>query len=263
MTIHRVGAMVYRHMVLYKRSLARLMEIFYWPVLDLLVWGFVTVYLQRSSVQLPHFVAYLLGALILWDVMFRSQQGVSISFLEEVWSRNLLNLFVSPLSPTEFLTATMIVSIFKVAAASAVAAFLAFSLYSFNLTEIGLSLIPFMINLVIMGWTIGIFTTAVILRFGQKAEILAWGVAFLFQPVAAVFYPVSVLPPVLQRIAAFVPASHIFEGMRDVIETGRIPIRHLAMATGLNLVYLAVISLFFFLMFREVKKRGLLVRVGE
>ncbi len=263
MRVHRVAAIVFRHMVLYKRSLARLMEIFYWPVLDLLVWGFVTVYLQRSEVQLPHVVSFLLGALILWDVLFRSQQGVSVSFLEEIWSRNLLNLFVSPLSPAEFLAGTMVVSIFKVAASALVAALLALSLYAFNLTDIGISLIPFMINLIMMGWAIGIFTTAVILRYGQKAEILAWGLAFLFQPVAAVFYPVSVLPPVLQRVAAFVPASHIFEGMRAVIDTGRIPTTDLAIATGLNLAYLAAASVFFNVMFRAVKRRGLLVRVGE
>lgn len=263
MRAHRVLAVVYRHMVLYKRSIARLMEIFYWPVLDLLVWGFVTVYLQRSEIRLPHFVSFFLGALILWDVLFRSQQGVSVSFLEEIWSRNLLNLFVSPLSATEFLAGTMIVSIFKVVAASIVATLLALSLYSFNLMKIGISLIPFMINLVMMGWAIGIFTTAVILRYGQKAEILAWGLAFLFQPVAAVFYPVSVLPPILQRLAFFVPASHVFEGMRSVVETGRVPVEDLIAALALNVAYLAAVSLFFIVMFRAVKMRGLLARIGE
>ena len=156
----------------------------------------------------------------------------------------------------------MLVSLLKVIAASIMTISLALLLYSFNLFIIGLSLIPFVINLVVMGWAIGIFTTAIILRFGQEAEVLAWGLAFLFQPVSAVFYPVSVLPHFLQVIAAGIPASHIFEGMRAVIETGEFPVTELLWATGINAVYIAGSIFFFNWMFKIVKDKGLLARVG-
>jgi ABC-2 type transport system permease protein len=263
MKLHRILALVNRHLMLYKRSPQRMMEIIYWPLLDLLVWGFITLYLARYKEGLPAFVTFFLGALILWDILFRAQQGICISFLEEIWSRNLLNLFVSPLRVGEFLSATMLVSIIKVIGAAIVTIVLAYLLYSFNLFIIGLSLIPFVLNLVVTGWAVGIFTTAIILRYGQEAEVLAWGLAFLFQPVSAVFYPVSVLPPFLQTIAHAIPASHVFEGMRAVIETKAFPLDELIWAAGLNVVYLVGAILFFNGMFRVVKMKGLLVRVGE
>lgn len=236
------------------------METFYWPLLDLLVWGFITVYLQRYQEGLPGFVTYFIGALILWDMLFRSQQGIAISFLEEMWSRNLMNLFVSPLKPGEFIAATMVISILKLISASVMTITLAWLLYSFNLFKIGVSLVPFIITLAVMGWSVGILTTAFILRYGQKAEVLAWGVAFLFQPVSAVFYPVDVLPDFLQVIAQFVPAAHVFEGMRDVIKTGTFPLNELLWAAGLDVAYLIISILVFYYMFRSVKIRGLLLR---
>ncbi|MEK6684326.1 MAG: ABC transporter permease [Nitrospirota bacterium] len=262
MKLHRILALVNRHLMLYKRSPQRMMEIVYWPLLDLMVWGFITVYLARYKEGLPAFVTFFIGALILWDVLFRAQQGICISFLEEIWSRNLLNLFVSPLGTGEFLSATMLVSILKVIGASIMTIGLAYLFYSFNLFMIGLSLVPFVINLVVTGWAIGIFATAIILRYGQEAEVLAWGLAFLFQPVSAVFYPISVLPPSLQVIANGIPAAHVFEGMRAVIETKAFPLHELIWATGLNVIYLASAILFFNYMFRVVKMKGLLVRIG-
>lgn len=263
MRFHRIYGVVLRHLYLHRRSMARLMETFYWPLLDLLVWGFITVYLQRYREGLPGFVIFFIGALILWDILFRSQQGISISFLEEMWSRNLMNLFVSPLRPGEFIIATMVISILKLLSASAVTISLAWVLYSFNLFMIGLSLIPFILSLTVMGWSIGILTTSIIMRYGQKAEVLAWGLAFLFQPISAVFYPVSVLPEFLQVVARFVPAAHIFEGMRAVIAGGGFPVEELIWAAGLDGIYLIGSILFFYAMFRSVKVRGLLLRSGE
>lgn len=264
MRFHRVSALFLRHMYLYRRSLPRLMEIFYWPFLDLLVWGFVSLYLARMGGEgLPNFVAFFLGALILWDILFRSQQGISVSFLEDVWSRNLLNLFVSPLRPIEYILSLMLVSAFKIVLVGVVLAVLAWLFYSFNVFIIGVSLIPFVLSLVALGWAIGIITTSLILRFGQQAEVLAWGIAFLFQPVSAVFYPVSVLPPFLQAIAKCVPASHVFEGMRAVLTDGAFPLEKLAGAFGLNAVYLVASFLFFYRVFRTVRKKGLLAKIGE
>ncbi len=263
MKLHRINALVQRHLFLYRRSLPRLMEIFYWPFLDLVVWGFITVYLMKFQGQLPGVVTFFLGALILWDVLFRAQQGITISFLEEIWARNLMNLFASPLTPGEFLTATMVLSVFKVTAVAFVMAVCALVFYDYNVLIIGLSLVPFVFNLIIAGWIIGVLTTSIIMRYGQEAEVLAWGMVFLFQPISCVFYPIEILPKWLQAIAWGNPAAHIFEGMRLVLTTSAFPGEHLVWATGLNLLYFALIVGWFHYTFNICKERGLLVRVGE
>ena len=262
MSLARIMAMIERHLYLYQRSLPRLMEIFFWPLIDLLVWGFLTIYLKQTELALPRFVTFFLGALILWDLLYRAQQGISISFLEEVWSKNLLNLFVAPLRPSEFLTALMAISIAKMVAAGLASAFVAWFFYSFNVFVIGVALIPFALNLLAMGWAIGIISMAAILRYGQQAEVLAWGLGFLVQPVSAVFYPVSVLPAGIQPIALALPASHVFEGMRSLLETGNFPYESLVKATLLNGVLLTLAIRFFYYNLRVVREKGLLQHRG-
>jgi len=261
--LHRIMALIVRHLYLYRRSVPRIMEIFYWPFLDLVIWGFITMYLMRYQGQIPGIVTFFLGAMILWDVLFRAQQGITISFLEEVWARNLMNLFASPLKPSEFLAGTMALSIFKVLAVSIVLTIAALLLYSYNVFLMGLALIPFVLNLIITGWTIGVLTTSLIMRFGQEAEVLAWGMVFLFQPISCVFYPMEVLPAWLKPVAMANPAAHIFEGMRVVVSNGTMPWNHLAAAFGLNLLYLALMIGVFYYTFAVCKERGSLVRVGE
>ena len=263
MKLHRVTALLTRHLYLYKRSFPRVLEIIYWPFVDLIVWGFITLYLEQFKGTLPSFVTFFLGALILWDVLFRAQQGITISFLEEIWSRNLMNLFASPLTPGEFLGATMLLSVAKVLAVSCVTVLAALAFYSFNVFVFGVSLVPFILNLLIMGWCIGILTTGLIMRYGQEVEVLAWGLVFLFQPISCVFYPISVLPEWLQVIARMNPAAHIFEGMRAVIAAGAFPVHELAWAVCLNALYLTGLIAWFHRMFAACKDKGLLVRVGE
>lgn len=262
MKLHRIIALIVRHLYLYRRSLPRIMEIFYWPFLDLVIWGFITLYLVRYQSQMPGFVSFFLGALILWDMLFRSQQGITISFLEELWARNLMNLFASPLKPSEFLAATMAMSIMKVMCVSIVMAVCAAIFYSYNVLVIGLWLIPFVLNLVVTGWVIGVFTTSLIMRFGQEAEVLAWSMVFLFQPISCVFYPMEVLPGWLKPIAMVNPAAHIFEGMRMVLTTGGAPFAHLVWAAGLNVLLLVGAIAWFYRTFAHCKEQGLLVRVG-
>ncbi len=263
MKLYRINALITRHLYLYRRSLARVMEIFYWPFLDLVIWGFITMYLMQFKGELHGAVTWFLGALILWDVLFRAQQGITISFLEEIWARNLLNLFGSPLKPSEFLAATMALSVFKVAAVAVVMVVAALLFFDYNVFKIGLFLVPFVLSLLVAGWVIGVLTTSLILRFGQEVEVLAWGLVFLFQPISCVFYPMDVLPGWLQAIAWMNPAAHVFEGMRGVLLEGTLPLAHLAWSFGLNLVYLALMIWFFHYMFGVCKERGLLVRVGE
>lgn len=264
MAWQRIWALMSRHFYVIRRNPMRVAELVYWPLLDLLIWGFLSLYLSKfASAGGVNFLAFFLGALILWDLLFRAQQGVSIAYLEEVWSRNLLNLFVSPLSVGEFLSATVLISLSKLAISSVLMSILAALFYGFNILILGWTLLPFVVALLLMGWALGIFTTGVVLRFGQGAESLAWVLAFLFQPLSAVFYPVSVLPAFLQPVALSLPSAHVFEGMRAVIQTGQLPVHHLAWALGLDVVYAAAAIAFFYWNFGVVKERGLLAKTGE
>lgn len=262
-SLGRVWGVLLRHLYLYPKSPSRLMEIFYWPVLDLLVWGFLTVYLSNHAGAVGPWTAFLLGAMIFWDILFRSQQAVCISFLEEIWSRNLLNLFASPLSPGEFIGATMLLSFVKFLLASVVTVFLAQAVFGFNLFTLGLWLFPLVLNLIAMGWSIGILTTAIILRYGERAEVLAWGLALLLQPFAAVFYPVSALPELLRPVAWALPCTYVFEGMRSLLTDRAITPLNLWTPFALNALYLGGSWLFFKSRYRSAQERGLLTKLGE
>jgi ABC-2 type transport system permease protein len=262
MNWHRIFALVRRYTFLYQRSVPRMIELLFWPVMDLLVWGFVSVYLEKLNPQVPGAVTFLIGAMIFWDILFRSQQSVTLAFLEDIWSRNLLNIFVSPLRPREFLMGTFIVGLMRIAIIVSILGTMASLLYGFHLSSIGLALVPLCANLLVMGLALGMVATALILRFGQSAENLAWAVPFLIQPVAAVFYPVSVLPVWLQPVAMMVPATHVFEGMRSLLKGGPFPGHELLLATLLNVVWLAAAGWFFSHMFAAARERGYLAKLG-
>ncbi len=258
-----IGALVLRYLFLYTRSWVRAVELVFWPMMDLLVWGYLTVFLQQKTAgSFPMFITYLIGAMIFWDVLFRSQQAVAISFLEDIWTRNLLNVFVAPIRITEFLGATFVVGLIRVIVTVLILAVLAKVLYAFNLLNLKLALLPFFANLLIFGWSLGMISTALITRWGQAAEGLAWAVPFLIQPVSAVFYPVGVLPRWLQPVGLALPCTHVFEGMREVLAHGGFPWDRLVWAAGLNIVYLILAAGFFHFMFGMAREKGLLTKLG-
>lgn len=257
-----VSALVLRYTYLYSRSFPRILETVFWPVMDLLVWGFLTKYLLHAEFGVPKSIVFLIGAMIFWDILYRSQQAITISFLEDVWSRNLLNIFVAPIRVREFIAATYVVGFVKILLTVGVMGVLALAMYDFNLLALGPSLVPFFANLLVMGWAVGMFTAGLILRWGQAAEALVWGVPFLIQPFSAVFYPVDILPPFLQVIARGIPSTHVFEGMRQVLAGGGFPTEALVTALWLNVVYMAAGGLFFRYMFGLARRRGLLTKLG-
>jgi len=261
MKFHRINAIIWRHIYSTHRTLHRLVDLFYWPTLDLVLWGFMATYFSRAGQSQFNIVAFLLGAMILWGILIRSQQDVSISFMEEVWSRNLLNIFGSPLSVPEFLTATFLLSLIRIIIVFAFMGLLSWLLYAFNVLTFSFYLIPFWLNLLIFGWTIGLVAMAIILRFGQRFNFIAWSLPVLIQPVSAVFYPLSVLPGFLQKIGLILPTTYVFEGMRQVITTHQLSATHLALAFGLNLLYLILGCLFFVIMYQSVRKKGLLSKL--
>jgi ABC-2 type transport system permease protein len=262
--LRRIWGLLYRHLALYRRSWPRLLELAYWPVLQMCIWGFTARFLA-ARIGNPAVLAgaTLLGGVLLWEVALRSQMGVAISFLEEMWSRNLGHIFVSPMRPWELVAALILMSVARMAAGVLPAILLAWLLYAYNLFALGPILLMFFINLMIMGWAVALGVVSLILRHGAGAEALAWSVLFGLTPFSAVFYPVAVLPRVLQPVALALPSAHVFEGMRGVLFNGVVRWEHLLAAFGLNAIWLAAAALLFARQFHQARLRGALMSIGE
>lgn len=263
MNLARINALVLRHLYIYVRSMPRLMDVFFWPVMELLTWGFFSFYLGQTSLENFSLAAMLLGGVLLWQIVDRSQNSISIYFLEDVWHRNFLNIFVSPLKLSEFFAAGVALSIFRMIITFGFLALISIFLYSFNIFTLGLSLLPFLLNLFLFGIVIALFINGVILRFGSSSQVLAFGIAFLIQPVSAAFYPVSALPMPLAFISKMLPVSYIFESMRAVMSGGVVDWSAFWIALILNILYLSVTWIFFVSMFNKVKKLGKLLKVQD
>jgi ABC-2 type transport system permease protein len=256
----RISALLLRYLYLYRRSLPRAMELFFWPVMELLLWGFLTVYLTRF--QLPDAVVFLIGATILWEVFYRSQMAITLSVSEEIWVRNIINIFVAPVSASELVLATCLLGLIRSLLTATVLGVLAQVFYAFDLLSVGPALVPFYASLLLFGWAVGLVTVALIFRFGQAAEALIWGVPFLIQPLSAVFYPLHVLPTWLQGIARALPSTYVFEGLRTALRTGAVDTSLLWRALALNALYLVLGALFFGWMLQRVREKGYLSRLA-
>lgn len=260
MRLHRIAAIVLRQFYLLRGSPARVLPIFAWIAVDIVLWGFITRYLNAVTASGFDFVPVLLGAVLLWDFFTRIMHGVTMAFLEDVWSHNFLNLFASPLSIWEYLgglvvsgIATSIVGLFLMVALAAAFFGLSFFVY-------GLMLIPFLLVLFLFGIALGILCSAVVLRFGPASEWLVWPVPALISPFAAVFYPVSILPHWMQQISKLLPPSYVFEGMRTILAGGALRGSALSWSAGFAAVYILLASWFFSRIHRHAVRTGLLAR---
>lgn len=260
---NRIAAMVLRYLYLLRGSWPRLLELAYWPTVQMIIWGFITQFFLGHSSWVAEAVGVLLAAVLLWDVVFRSQLGVSISFLEEMWSRNLGHLFVSPLRPQEFAAALVSMAFIRTLIGILPAMLLAIPLYHYSIFSMGLPLLAFFSALMIMGWSLGLAITGLILRMGLGAESLAWITIFAFAPVSGIYYPISILPGWLQPIAWATPSAYVFEGMRAVMFEGVFRWDLWGGAMAVNAVYLTVAAGCFLLAFRSARQRGLLLQQGE
>ncbi len=259
----RVWAMALRYVYLLRGSWPRYLELAYWPTVQMILWGFITQFLATNSSYIAQGFGVLLSGVLLWDVMFRGQLGVSISFFEEMWSRNLGHLFVSPLRPYELIISLTVMSLVRTIIGIVPASLLAIVFFGFSVYSLGLSLAVFFVNLLAMGWAIGFMVSGMVLRFGLGAESLAWVAIFAVAPVSGIYYPISVLPDWLQIVARVMPSSYVFEGMRAIIRDGVVRVDYMLIATGLNVIYLAAGALIFLAFFRNARQRGLLLQVGE
>ena len=259
----RIYALVTRHAYLMRKSWPRLLELAYWPSMQMILWGFISQFFSIHSSWVAQAPGMLIGAVLLWDILFRGQLGVSLAFFEEMYSRNLGHLFASPLRPPEMIVAMLAISTLRTLIGVGGAALLAIPLYHYSLFKLGLPLLAFFINLIVMGWAIGLMVSALVMRFGLGAEGFAWAAIFAVAPVSGVYYPVSALPSWLQPVAAALPASHVFEGMRAVMIEGIFRMDLLANAALLNLLYLSAGVAVFLWTFRRARQLGLLLQIGE
>ena len=209
--------MVLRYWYLLMSSWPRLLELIYWPALQIITWGFLQSYISQNDSFFARAGGTLIGAVILWDILFRGQLGFSISFLEEMWARNLGNLMMSPLKPIEFLISLMIMSLIRLAIGVIPMTLLALFFFDFNFFAIGLPLIAFFCNLIFTSWSVGIFVSGLVLRNGLGAESIVWTLMFGLMPLACIYYPVAVLPGWLQAVAWTLPPTYVFEGMRALL----------------------------------------------
>jgi len=260
----RISAMFWRYVFLHRRSLVRAFDIVFWPVMDLLVWGFVTLYIQEQAEgPIAQLIVFLVGALISWDIHYRSQQAMSLSVMEEIWTRNIVNVLIAPIRLWEWIAASLLYGVIKVALVTLVLSLLAKGLYAFDVIRIGWPFIPLAANLLVFGWGIGLLTAGLLLRFGYAAEALIWGIPFLIQPFSCVFYPAGVLPGWAQAIAAGLPSTYVFEGLRGVLRGGSVSWSAWGAILGLNLLYLALGAAFFMWMLRRARATGRLGRLGQ
>lgn len=259
----RIEAMVLRYAYLMRNSWPRLLELIYWPTMQMVLWGFITQFLVTNSAWVAQAAGLLIAAVLLWDVLFRGQLGVSLTFFEEMYARNLGHLFVSPLRPQELVGAMLFVSLLRTLIGVGGAALLAIPFYHYSIFEMGLPLLAFFANLLILAWSIGLLVAALVLRFGLGAENLAWALIFAIAPVSGVYYPIRVLPDWLQIVAALLPSSHVFEGMRAVLIERVFEWDLFWYALGLNAVYLVLGVTIFLRTFHAARQHGWLLHGGE
>lgn len=262
--INRIVALLIRYQNIALGSMPRLISIFYWPTVQILFWGFFTNYFyQINEFNIWSSLNVILSAVVLWDVLFRSQLGLSMSFFEELWSRNLPNLFITPIKDHEIIISLLMISFLRTILGLTPAIFFANYFFNFHLFELGLYLIFFFFNLTFIGWSIGLLVSALVLRYGQSFEELAWAIIFIVLPFSCVYYPLSSLPEVMQTFSGIFPTTLIFEEMRSLIFNSQMNFINLIKIFFINIFLLLMSSLFFLYILRVVRKKGIMIDQGE
>jgi len=263
-SLGRIGAMILRYWWLLVGSWPRILSVLYWPVVSMMMWGFVQKFIQSSGPSaMSTAMSFLVGAVILWDVLFRGQIGFSMSFFEEIWSRNLGHLLVSPLRLWEFILALMTASIARAVLSLIPASLLAIWMFNFSVYAMGPALGLFFLALITFGWALGLFVSGLVMRFGQSAEEIAWGIIFTILPLCGVYYPTTVLPPAIRWLSYALPPKYIFDAMRSILRNQRFDAHLLITAFSLDAVYIALAAGAFRFFLGQARDRGILLSVGE
>lgn len=260
----RLYAMINRYVILVIGSGPRMMSIFYWPSIQIILWGFFSDFLLNNNLANSiNSLSFLLSAIILWDVLFRAQLGLSMTFFEELWSRNLGHLLITPIKTSEIILSLVITSFLRTSLGLIPAIFVANYYFELQFFQLGFYLAFFLLNLVFVGWSIGFVVSGLVLRYGQAFEELAWAFIFVLLPFSCVYYPLQALPDIFQIIALLFPPAHIFEGMRQIIDNGQVLVNELMMSFLLNIFYFMLAVFMFKKMMNSCRKKGNLFNLGE
>lgn len=255
--------MVLRHWYVLRASGPRTAELIFWPLVSMLMWGFLQTHLAATTSLATKAAGLFVGGVLLWDILVRSQLGFSVAFLEEIWSRNLGHLMMSPLRAWELVAALMAVSLIKLSVAMIPVSILANVFFGFNLASLGFAFAAFFANLVFFSWALGLISIGAVLRWGLGAESIAWLIVFVVMPISCVYYPVASLPGWLQPVALALPSTHVFEGLRGVVLEGVFRSGHMLSAALLNVVYLVLSYGVFNHLLQSARRNGSLVQLGE
>lgn len=262
-SVRRVSAMVLRHWYVIRSSWPRTAELVYWPLVQMLTWGFLQSYLAQTTSLAGRAAGLFIGGVLLWDILVRGQLGFSIAFLEELWARNLGHLMMSPLRPAELIASLIVVSLVKLSVAMVPVMFLAYWFFGFNVLSLGIAFAALFANLAVMSWSMGLISAGVVLRWGLGAENFAWLVAFVLLPLCCVYYPVATLPDWLQPVALALPPTYVFEGLRALVTHHTFEAGYMLKALLLNVVYFGLGAAAFAFFLRRARASGALVQMGE
>ena len=259
----KVFALSLRHIYLIKGSFPRILDLIYWPTIQIFLWGFISKFFTLSSSYFENTVGIILSAAILYDFLFRSSISYNMMFLEEIWSRNFTNLFIAPIKLSEIITALTFTAIFRTLIGLVPAALIAIPLFGVSIFKIGAPLIFLLITLYIFGVTLGLLVTAGLVRFGPSFENIAWASLFFLAPLGCIYYPIEILPEWLQVIAKILPLVHIFEEMRNILIHDIINYSQILKAIFISFLYFLIGILIFYLSYNGAKNRGTLINMGE
>jgi len=260
MNLARIVAIPLRQLYLYRGSAARIVPLFAWVTIDMVLWGFMTKFLGSLAHTSYRFVPALLGAVLFWDFMTRVMQGVTTAFFEDVWSRNFLNVFATPITMPEYISGLLFTSLATSLVGLAVMIAVATAAFGLNFAAYGAMLLPFILVLFLNGMALGVIAIAIVLRFGPAAEWFIWPIPALLAPFACVYYPLATLPVPMQWLARLLPPSYVFEGMRAVVSGHTFNGTLLAAAFALAIAYLILAYWIFARVFRHAVQTGLIAR---
>jgi ABC-2 type transport system permease protein len=260
MRLDRAAAVTLRQYYLIRGSLSRVLPLFVWVAIDMVLWGFITRWLDTVTGARASFVPVLLGAVLLWDFLTRVMQGVTMAFFEDVWSRNFLNVFATPLRISEYLTGLVMSSIATSAIGLVVMLLVATLGFGLSFAAYGALLVPFLLVLFLFGIALGVIGSAIVLRLGPSAEWFVWPIPGLISPFAGVFYPVATLPAWMQGVSRALPPAHVFEGMRAVAAGRPFQASSLLAGGALAVLYIVLACWLFARVYRQAVRTGLIAR---
>jgi len=260
---HKIYGLSLRHVYLIRGSFPRILDLIYWPSIQVFLWGFISEFFTVSSSYYSNTVGVILTAAILYDFLFRTSISYNMMFLEEIWSRNFTNLFIAPIKISEIIAALTMTAIFRTLLGLIPAVLLAIPLFGVSIFKLGVPLIFLLMALYIFGISLGLLVTAGLLRFGPSFENIAWASLFFLAPLGCIYYPIEILPNILQIIAKALPLVHIFEEMRNILINQIVSEAQIIKSVLISIVYFFLGVIVFYISYYGAKKKGTLINIGE